>query len=53
MSTLAESYADLSTTRGPMRVHLFIPEGGARYPVLERIDGHDVLADILKPHAGK
>ena len=34
MSTLAESYADLPTTRGPMRVHLFIPEGGARYPAV-------------------
>ncbi|MES2920052.1 MAG: dienelactone hydrolase family protein [Verrucomicrobiota bacterium] len=32
MSTFAESHVDLSTTRGPMRVHLFIPDGGARHP---------------------
>ncbi len=32
MSTLTESFADLETTRGTMRVHLFIPEGGGRYP---------------------
>ena len=32
MATLAESHVDLPTSRGPMRVHLFIPEGGARYP---------------------
>ena len=34
MSTLAESYVDLPTTRGPMRVHLFMPDGGARYPAV-------------------
>ncbi len=34
MSTLAESHVDLPTTRGPMRVHLFIPDGGARYPAV-------------------
>ncbi len=32
MSTLSESFADLTTTRGAMRVHLFIPEGGSRHP---------------------
>jgi len=32
MSTLSESFVDLETTRGAMRVHLFIPEGGGRYP---------------------
>lgn len=34
MSTLAESHADLATTRGPMRVHLFTPNGGARHPAI-------------------
>lgn len=29
---ITESYADLPTTRGTMRVHLFTPEGGARHP---------------------
>src|SRR6478752_9554049 len=32
MATLSESHADLETTRGTMRVHLFIPEGGSRRP---------------------
>lgn len=32
MSTLSESSVDLETSRGAMRVHLFIPDGGARYP---------------------
>jgi carboxymethylenebutenolidase len=32
MATLTESFVDLETTRGPMRVHLFIPTGEARYP---------------------
>lgn len=32
MPTLSESHVDLETTRGPMRVHLFIPDGGSRYP---------------------
>jgi carboxymethylenebutenolidase len=27
MATLSESFADLETSRGPMRVHLFIPDG--------------------------
>ena len=26
------SFVDLPTSRGPMRVHLFIPQGGGRYP---------------------
>ncbi len=32
MSTLTESFIDLETTRGAMRVHLFTPDGGARCP---------------------
>jgi carboxymethylenebutenolidase len=32
MSTLAESFVDLDTSRGAMRVHLFIPDGGGCYP---------------------
>ncbi len=32
MSTLTESFVDLPTTRGPMRVHLFVPTGGGRHP---------------------
>ena len=32
MAMLTESFVDLETTRGAMRVHLFIPEGGARRP---------------------
>ena len=34
MATLSESHVDLPTTRGPMRVHLFTPAGGGRYPAL-------------------
>jgi len=34
MATLSESHADLETTRGTMRVHLFIPEGGSRHPAI-------------------
>ncbi|RYD73412.1 MAG: dienelactone hydrolase family protein, partial [Verrucomicrobiaceae bacterium] len=34
MATLSESFADLETTRGTMRVHLFIPDGGGRYPAV-------------------
>ncbi|GAA5129842.1 dienelactone hydrolase family protein [Luteolibacter yonseiensis] len=34
MATLTESFADLETTRGKMRVHLFIPDGGKRYPAV-------------------
>jgi len=30
--TLTESFADLPTSRGAMRVHLFIPAGEARHP---------------------
>lgn len=30
--TLVESHVDLETQRGPMRVHLFVPAGGGRYP---------------------
>lgn len=32
MATLTESFVDLETTRGTMRLHLFIPDGGSRYP---------------------
>jgi carboxymethylenebutenolidase len=32
MATLTESFVDLETTRGTMRVHLFIPDGGGRHP---------------------
>lgn len=32
--TLNESFVDLPTTRGPMRVHLFIPQGKNRYPAI-------------------
>jgi carboxymethylenebutenolidase len=32
MATLSESLVDLDTSRGPMRVHLFTPDGGSRYP---------------------
>jgi carboxymethylenebutenolidase len=32
--TLAESFVDLTTTRGPMRVHLFLPAGEARHPAV-------------------
>jgi len=34
MATLTESFADLETTRGKMRVHLFIPDGGKRCPAV-------------------
>lgn len=34
MATLSESFVDLTTTRGAMRVHLFIPEGGGRHPAV-------------------
>jgi carboxymethylenebutenolidase len=34
MATLSESFADLETTRGTMRVHLFIPDGGGKYPAV-------------------
>jgi len=32
LMTLTESHTDLPTTRGPMRVHLFLPAGEARHP---------------------
>jgi carboxymethylenebutenolidase len=32
MTILPESFVDLPTTRGPMRVHLFVPVGEARFP---------------------
>lgn len=31
MATLSESFVDLTTTRGAMRVHLFIPDGGGKH----------------------
>lgn len=34
MATLSESHADLETTRGTMRVHLFIPDGGGKHPAV-------------------
>jgi carboxymethylenebutenolidase len=32
MSTIADTFVELSTSRGPMRVHLFIPQGSGRHP---------------------
>ena len=32
MATLSESFVDLPTTRGAMRVHLFIPDSGGKHP---------------------
>jgi carboxymethylenebutenolidase len=34
MSTLTESFADLDTSRGPMRVHVFTPTGGGKFPAV-------------------
>ncbi|MEY3895873.1 MAG: hypothetical protein RLZZ214_1393 [Verrucomicrobiota bacterium] len=34
MATLCESSVDLETTRGTMRAHLFIPDGGGRHPAV-------------------
>ena len=34
MATLSESFVDLETTRGAMRTHLFIPDGGSRHPAI-------------------
>lgn len=34
MTVLAESHVDLTTTRGPMRVHLFLPQSGRPRPAL-------------------
>jgi carboxymethylenebutenolidase len=34
MATLSESFVDLETTRGPMRVHLFTPTGGTPRPAI-------------------
>lgn len=31
---IAESFVDLPTARGPMRVHLFLPEGEGRHPAV-------------------
>jgi carboxymethylenebutenolidase len=32
MTTIADTFVDLATSRGPMRVHLFIPQGPERHP---------------------
>ena len=32
MATLTEAFVDLETSRGAMRVHLFIPDGDSRFP---------------------
>lgn len=32
MATLGETFVDLETSRGTMRVHLFKPDGGSRFP---------------------
>src|SRR5262245_52382402 len=32
MSTLTETFVDLSTSRGDMRVHLFVPQASGRHP---------------------
>jgi len=32
MSTLTETFVDLPTTRGDMRVHLFVPQAPGRHP---------------------
>jgi carboxymethylenebutenolidase len=34
MATLSESHVDLETSRGPMRVHLFIPDSNTRHPAV-------------------
>lgn len=34
MATLSESFVDLKTTRGLMRVHLFVPEGSSPRPAV-------------------
>lgn len=34
MATLSESHVDLETSRGPMRVHLFTPDGDSRFPAV-------------------
>jgi carboxymethylenebutenolidase len=34
MATLTESSVDLTTTRGPMRVHTFTPSGEGRFPAI-------------------
>ncbi len=34
MSTLTESFTDLDTSRGPMRVHVFMPSGGGKFPAV-------------------
>jgi len=32
MSTLTESFTDLATSHGPMRLHSFLPQGGGPFP---------------------
>jgi carboxymethylenebutenolidase len=32
MTIIADTFVDIATSRGPMRVHLFIPQGKGRYP---------------------
>lgn len=32
MATLTENFVDLETSRGAMRLHLFVPSGGSRFP---------------------
>ncbi|HEY5770457.1 MAG TPA: dienelactone hydrolase family protein [Terrimicrobium sp.] len=32
MTIIADTFADIATSRGPMRVHLFIPQEKGRYP---------------------
>ncbi len=32
--TITESFVELTTNRGPMRVHLFAPAGDKKYPAV-------------------
>src|SRR6478736_2991241 len=34
MATLTESFTDLETSRGAMRVHSFTPTGGGKFPAV-------------------
>jgi carboxymethylenebutenolidase len=34
MTIIADTFVDLETSRGPMRVHLFIPQGKGRHPAV-------------------
>jgi carboxymethylenebutenolidase len=34
MTIIADTFVDLDTSRGPMRVHLFIPQGKGRHPAV-------------------